>query len=128
MSKQVKCDAEKQWLAQVDNSRWPEYVRVLACLQLHSTLFGREECYTAAGMRLRSRDIAELTGLAPSNVRRALERLESVGFCGRLPTDESNPTLRKNSVLIMCYSNPRKRLNWMLTEARLRGASDGPTD
>ena len=103
---------------------WPEYVRVLACLQLHSTLFGREKCLTASGVRLRGRDIAELTGLSHASVRRNLERLEKVGFCERWSTDEVNPRLDKNTVLIKCYLNPRLELENRVSH----GASVDPTD
>lgn len=100
------CDPIEQWLAQVSDSAWPPHVRVLACLQLHSTRSGEELCLNDDGSLLRRVDIARLTGLHEANVRRALVMLEALGFCSRVSTDLENPALRRDRVSLMCWKKP----------------------
>jgi hypothetical protein len=102
-------DMSGQWNDQMTNPRWPEYVRVLACLQLHSLRFGRELCLIenrGVSEPLRSTDIARMAGLDRSNVRRGLAWLEREGFCQRLSLHGVDAPLTRGNIGIMCWARP----------------------
>lgn len=118
-------DMTDQWQLQMNGRSWPEYIRVLACLQLHSLQLGREMCTMEdRGRRvlLRSVDIARMTGLARSNVRRGIAWLERVGFCTRIAVSGSDQ-LKRGDIGIMCWQRPQEHVPGF----RLPGASDSPT-